>query len=291
MSGSNDYYVPHSSQWPIVATIGLFFLAFGTATFLNDLAIGKWLMLIGAGVLIYMLFGWFGIVIRESEGGYYSSQVDTSFRMGMGWFIFSEVLFFAAFFGALFYVRKLAIPWLDEAEILWPGYDGGWPTAGPAGPQVLGPDTHVDSPDFFSTIGAWGLPMWNTIILLTSSVTCTFAHWAFVKGQRGRIIFWLAITVALGCLFLYFQAEEYHEAYTAYGLTLGTGIYGSTFFMLTGFHGLHVTIGTLILFIVLLRVLRGHFTEQNHFAFEGAAWYWHFVDTVWLLLFVFVYVL
>ncbi len=165
------------------------------------------------------------------------------------------------------------------------------PTAGPAGPQVLGPDTHVPSKDFFSTIGAWGLPMWNTIILLTSSVTCTFAHWAFVKGQRGRIIFWLAVTVALGCLFLYFQAYEYHEAYTAYGLTFGTGIYGATFFILTGFHGLHVTIGTLILFIVLLRVIRGHFTEQNHFAFEAAAWYWHFVDTVWLLLFVFVYVL
>jgi len=289
MSESGNYYVPHSSHWPITATIGLFTLAFGFASLVNELVIGKWIMFAGFGILLYMMFGWFGTVIRESEDGYYNGQVDLSFRMGMGWFIFSEVLFFAAFFGALFYSRKLAVPWLAEAELLWPGYDGGWPTAGPSGPEVIAPDTHA--PDgYFSTIGAWGLPMWNTIILLSSSVTCTFAHWAFVKGQRGRIIFWMAITVALGCMFLFFQASEYYEAYTAYGLTLGTGIYGSTFFMLTGFHGLHVTIGTIILFIVMLRVIRGHFTEENHFAFEAAAWYWHFVDTVWLLLFVFVYV-
>lgn len=289
MSESGNYYVPHSSHWPITATIGLFTLAFGFASLLNELVIGKWMMFAGFGILLYMMFGWFGTVIRESEDGYYNGQVDLSFRMGMGWFIFSEVLFFAAFFGALFYARKLAVPWLAEAELLWPGYDGGWPTAGPAGPEVMAPDSHAPE-GYFSTIGAWGLPMWNTIILLTSSVTCTIAHWAFVKGQRGRIIFWMAITVALGCMFLFFQASEYYEAYTAYGLTLGTGIYGSTFFMLTGFHGLHVTIGTIILFIVLLRVIRGHFNEESHFAFEAAAWYWHFVDTVWLLLFVFVYV-
>jgi len=164
--------------------------------------------------------------------------------------------------------------------LLWGGYNSAWPTAGPG--QVGGE---------FQTIPAWGLPLLNTLILLTSGVTLTIAHHALKAAQRTQVLIWLGITVLLGCLFLFFQAEEYIHAYTALNLTLGSGIYGSTFFMLTGFHGAHVFLGTLMLAIMWLRVAKGHFSKDDHFAFEAAAWYWHFVDVVWLALFLFVYVL
>jgi cytochrome c oxidase subunit 3 len=215
--------------------------------------------------------------------------VDRSFRMGMMWFIFSEVMFFAAFFGALFYARHLAAPWLAghgtkplNGVLLWKNYDGVWPTNGPA---ALSPRANGT----FETIPAFGLPAVNTAILLTSSVTVTIAHHALIAGNRTRLKIFLALTFLLGFSFVGLQASEYHEAYTEMGLTLGTGVYGSTFFMLTGFHGLHVTIGAIMLTVIWSRVLKGHFTPTRHFAFEAVAWYWHFVDVVWLGLFCFVY--
>jgi cytochrome c oxidase subunit 3 len=286
-----SYYLPEPTKWPTITSAGLFLLALGFILFMNEFAGSQWLMLLGALVIIYVIAGWFGEVAGESERGLYDSQVDMSFRMGMGWFITSEVMFFAAFFGALFYARLLAVPWLGETELLWPGFEAIWPTAGPAGEAHIGSDPHGVTAGQFGTIGAWGVPFWNTAILLTSSVTVTIAHWALKEGNRAKLNIWLAITVLLGMLFLYFQAYEYHHAYTELGLTLGTGVYGATFFMLTGFHGMHVTVGTITLAVILFRCLRGHFTKENHFGFEAAAWYWHFVDTVWVGLFIFVYVL
>ena len=290
MSASNgDYYLPDPSPWPLVASVGLFVLAGGFVMLLNDFNIAPWVMLAGGLIIAFMMFGWFGVVVLESEGGRYNAHVDLSFRMGMLWFIFSEVMFFGGFFGALFYLRNLAIPWLSETDLLWMGFDAGWPTAGPMGPEVIAADTHAGAGQF-STIGAWGIPIWNTLILLTSSVTVTIAHWALKKDQRKSLIGWLVITVVLGFLFLYLQATEYVHAYSELGLTLGTGVYGATFFMLTGFHGAHVTIGAIILAVILIRCIRGHFKPDHHFGFEAAAWYWHFVDTVWVGLFIFVYV-
>ena len=290
MSASNgDYYLPEPSPWPLVASVGLFVLAGGFIMLLHDVNIAPWVMLAGGLIIAFMMFGWFGVVVQESEGGRYNAHVDISFRMGMLWFIFSEVMFFGGFFGALFYLRNLAIPWLSETDLLWMGFDAGWPTAGPMGPEVIAADSQAGAGQF-STIGAWGIPIWNTLILLSSSVTVTIAHWALKKDQRKPLIGWLIVTVVLGFLFLYLQATEYVHAYSELGLTLGTGVYGATFFLLTGFHGAHVTIGAIILTVILIRCIRGHFKPDHHFGFEAAAWYWHFVDTVWVGLFIFVYV-
>lgn len=283
---TDHYYVPHQSYWPIIASIGLFTLMFGGATMLNGG--GSTLLLVGLALIVFMIFGWFGTVIHESQKGLYSDQMDRSFRWGMGWFIFSEVMFFAAFFGALFYTRQYSVPWLGgetahgmwTQSLLWSQYEATWPTNGPA-----------DIGGFFAPMHAWGLPAINTLILLSSGVTITWAHWGLVEGQRAQFLKGLAATVALGALFLGFQALEYHEGYQNLNLTLNSGIYGSTFYMLTGFHGLHVTIGAIILAVILLRGLAGHFTPERHFAFEAAAWYWHFVDVVWLGLFIFVYLM
>jgi cytochrome c oxidase subunit 3 len=285
---SSKYYVPHGSPWPIVGSIALFTLMLGAASYLNDWA-GSWALLPGFLLLIGMFIGWFSVVIDENQHGVYNRAVDRSFRMGMMWFIFSEVMFFAAFFGALFYARQLAVPWLGGEGVkiinrlfLWPQFSPGWPTNGPAhiGPRANGS---------FEVIPAFGIPALNTIILLTSGLTVTIAHHALRAGHRGVLKIFLALTFLLGFTFVSLQAHEYGEAYRELGLRLSTGIYGSTFFMLTGFHGLHVTIGAIMLTIIWLRTLRGHFTPTHHFAFEAVAWYWHFVDVVWLGLFVFVY--
>jgi len=236
-----------------------------------------------------MMFGWFSTVIKESRSGLYSAQMDRSFRWGMGWFIFSEVMFFVAFFGALFYVRVIAGPALGGegakgiAHMLWPNFQYAWPLLHTPDPAMFAPPKEVIDP--------WHLPLINTVLLVSSSVTVTIAHHALKKGHRGALRLWLAATILLGVAFLALQAMEYHEAYTELGLTLGSGIYGATFFMLTGFHGAHVTIGTIILFVMLMRILRGHFDAEHQFGFEAASWYWHFVDVVWVGLFVFVYVL
>jgi len=281
----DHYYVPHGSYWPIVASVGLTTGVVGAALAFNGANLS--VMLVGLAIIAFMMFGWFSAVISESLGGKYNAQVDRSFRQGMMWFIFSEVMFFAAFFGALFYTRVLSVPWLlgvdtgvSTHELLWSGYSETWPTNGP---ENVGGD--------FQTMGPWGIPALNTVLLLTSGVTITLSHWALKARDQAKTVMWLAATVLLGAVFLGFQAYEYMHAYQDLNLTLESGVYGSTFYMLTGFHGFHVTIGTVMLLVITIRAAKGHFTPDRHFAFEGVAWYWHFVDVVWLGLFIFVYVL
>ncbi len=292
MSETPRYYVPHSSIWPIVGSVALFMTAFGAANFIHestekvaaDSSFGGPLFFIGLAMIAFMMFGWFGTVIRESLKGMVSPQLDLSYRIGMAWFIISEVMFFAAFFGTLFYARLISVPWLSGAGnnlqthlLLWPDFAETWPLFATPGGKMT------------EVMAAWGLPFINTVILVTSSVTVTFAHWALKKNKRRALGFWLSLTVALGATFLTLQVVEYRHAFEELGLSLGSGIYGSTFFMLTGFHGAHVTLGTIMLTVMLFRVSRGHFTPDNHFAFEATSWYWHFVDVVWLFLFTFVY--
>ena len=283
----DKYYVPHESPWPIYGSVTLFVFMIGLCGWLNAW-FGPWVFALGFAMLIGLFVGWFAVVIGENQKGMYNMQVDNSFRMGMMWFIFSEVMFFAAFFGALFYARNLSVPWIGGEGVkifnplLWDGFQNAWPTNGPArvGPRDDGS---------FEVIPAFGLPAINTAILLTSGVTLTIAHHAMQEGKRGVLNLFLALTFLLGFIFIGLQAEEYVHAYTELGLKLSTGIYGATFFMLTGFHGFHVLLGAIMLLVVWLRTMSGHFTPQRHFAFEAVAWYWHFVDVVWLGLFVFVY--
>ncbi|MHB1869769.1 MAG: cytochrome c oxidase subunit 3 [Steroidobacteraceae bacterium] len=282
--GSN-YYVPQGSPWPIVAAVSLFVLMVGAVLYLDGAA-GAWVLLPGPVLLAFMFAGWFSTVIGENQHGVFRFREDRSFRLSMMWFIFSEVMFFAAFFGALFYVRMFAIPWLGGEGVkaltnllLWPHYEAAWPTNGPA---------HVGG-ERFGVMNPMGIPALNTLILLTSGLTVTIAHHALRAGKRRTLTVFLALTFILGFTFVGMQIHEYGEAYTHLNLRLTTGIYGSTFFLLTGFHGLHVTIGAIMLLVIWLRVLRGHFTPEKHFAFEAVAWYWHFVDVVWLCLYIFVY--
>ncbi len=290
MSASNNpdiYFIPEPSKWPVVGTIALTTSVIGAVTSIHSGSINM-ILPVGLLMIAYLFFGWFGAVIKESMADCYNPQVDKSFRIGMLWFIFSEVMFFAAFFGALFYARTIAVEWLGGAsnnamthELLWPAFEAVWPV-------MTNPDnTKFVAPEH--AMGASGLPAINTAILLASSVTVTIAHHALRANNQKPLVLWLAITVALGVAFLFLQAEEYMEAYTEMGLTLSSGIYGSTFFMLTGFHGFHVTMGTTMLLIMLIRSIKGHFTADKHFAFEAVAWYWHFVDVVWLGLYIFVY--
>ncbi|MGB5689266.1 MAG: cytochrome c oxidase subunit 3 [Woeseiaceae bacterium] len=279
------YYVPHGSHWPVVGSLGLLLLMTGVSSWLNGGDFGFYVMLAGFATIIFMITGWFGTVIGESQGGLYNAQVDRSFRQGMFWFIFSEVMFFAAFFGALFYARNMSIPWLGGEGnnfftnlLLWEGYESTWPTNGPGN---VGGD--------YDAMPPFGLPLINTALLLTSSITVTIAHHALIAGKRAQLTVFLAATFLLGFVFVFLQGVEYAHAYHEMNLTLSSGIYGSTFYMLTGFHGMHVTIGAIMLTIIFFRVLKGHFTPENHFAFEAVAWYWHFVDVVWIGLYVFVY--
>ena len=274
------YYVPSPSPYPIIGSFALLLFGLGGALWVNQLALGPWLFFGGIAVLLYMLYGWFGTVIDESVSGKYGDRVSTSFRWSMGWFIFSEVMFFAAFFGALFYTRMLALPALgggDNEALLWQGFSSAWPSAGPYATEA------------FTPMGAWGIPAINTLILLCSGATLTWAHHALLRDDRTGLKRGLIATLLLGMLFLSIQAYEYLHAYRDLNLRLDSGIYGSTFYLLTGFHGLHVTVGAIMLAVMLARVYRGHFTSKHHFGFEAAAWYWHFVDVVWLLLFVVVY--
>ena len=291
MTKHQSYYVPAQSAWPIIGAIGLFLIAFGAGNYVQQLSSeasgpGGYLLIAGLAIIIFMIFGWFRTVIEESMSGLYSPQMDRSFRQGMSWFIFSEIMFFGAFFGALFYARMLSVPWLGGAsnnamthQVLWPTFEAIWPL--------------VTTPDGTKTeaMGWNGLPLINTILLLTSSVTLHFSHVSLEKSKRSAIGLWLGLTIILGIAFLVLQVEEYTHAYQEMGLTLASGIYGNTFFLLTGFHGMHVTLGTVFLIVLFVRVLKGHFSPDKHFAFQAGSWYWHFVDVVWLCLFLFVYVL
>ncbi len=276
------YFVPAPSKWPLIGSISMIFTLFGAVGAMNSQAYGKWFLLIGFAILIYMFFGWFGTVIKESESGQYNERVDSSFRWSMSWFIFSEVMFFAAFFGALFYARVLAMPWLgdmDHKSILWPDFQAVWGAGtGPAG--II---------EEFKTMGPFWIPTINTALLLASGVTLTIAHHALRDNNRQKLNVYLALTIILGFIFLGFQAYEYMHAYADLNLKLTSGIFGSTFYLLTGFHGFHVCVGAIMLSVVLVRCVKGHFKPNHHFAFEAAAWYWHFVDVVWLGLYIVVY--
>ena len=287
------YFVPHQSHWPLVGAVALFLVAVGAGLTVQNMGtdaaggvFGKAVLLVGFCVLLYMLAGWFSNVITESLSGLYSEQISRSFRQGMSWFIFSEIMFFGAFFGALFYARMISVPWIGGAgnnemthEVLWPMFQSIWPlTTTPGGVTT-------------EAMSWQGIPLKNTIILLLSSVTLHMAHISLEQNKRMALIVWLEITIVLAGFFLFFQVEEYLHAYQEMGLTLQSGIYGNTFFLLTGFHGLHVCLGTLFLIVLLARVAKDHFTPKDHFAFQAGSWYWHFVDVVWLGLFVFVYVL
>lgn len=274
------YFVPGPSKWPILAGASLLVTMIGASGWVNGLSWAPYVNMAGLVAFLVVLYGWFGDSIAESEGGMYNKRIDTSYRWSMSWFIFSEVMFFSAFFGALFYARAVSMPWLADLDhkVLWPDFAAHWGNTGPAG--VI---------ESFATMGPFWIPTINTALLLTSGVTLTIAHHALLAGNRPKTSLWLFLTVLLGAIFMGFQAYEYMHAYSDLNLKLTSGIYGSTFYMLTGFHGFHVTIGAIMLAVVLYRHLKGHFTPEHHFAFEGAAWYWHFVDVVWLGLYVVVY--
>ncbi|MDO8652562.1 MAG: cytochrome c oxidase subunit 3 [Undibacterium sp.] len=274
------YFVPGPSKWPVLGGTSLLLTMLGASAWVNGATWGAYLNFAGIFLTLVVLYKWFGDAIAESEGGQYSARVDVSYRWSMSWFIFSEVMFFGAFFGALFYARSISMPWLADLDhkVLWPDFAAQWGNLGPAG-----------TIEAFKTMGPFPIPTINTALLLTSGVTLTISHHALREGHRAKTAFWLAATVLLGATFMGFQVYEYMHAYSELNLKLTSGIYGSTFFMLTGFHGFHVTMGAIMLSVVLYRVMKGHFTPEHHFAFEGAAWYWHFVDVVWLGLYVVVY--
>ena len=274
------YFVPGPSKWPVLAGVSLLLTMLGASAWVNGAPWGSYLNFAGLFFTIVILYKWFGDAIAESESGQYNARIDTSFRWSMSWFIFSEVMFFGAFFGALFYARSISMPWLADLDhkVLWPDFTAVWGGVGPAGT--------VES---FTTMTPFWIPTINTALLLTSGVTLTIAHHALVAGQRSKTAVWLFATIVLGAVFMGFQAYEYMHAYSELNLKLTSGIYGSTFYLLTGFHGFHVTMGAIMLSVVLYRLLKGHFTAEHHFAFEGAAWYWHFVDVVWLGLYVVIY--
>ncbi|MCM5678766.1 cytochrome c oxidase subunit 3 [Schlegelella sp. S2-27] len=287
--GSTPYYfVPGPSRHPVMAAIGLFFVILGAGQWINGHGWGAYSLLFGLLWWAFVLYQWFGEAIRESEGGLYSDRIDVSFRWSMAWFIFSEVMFFGAFFGALFWSRLYTLPVLGDLEnqLLWPDFKAIWPSSAPGTGATASPAGIVEP---FQIMGPWPLPTINTALLLTSGITLTIAHHALREGHRAKTIAFMWITVLLGITFLFVQGYEYAHAYQDLNLKLSSGIYGSTFFMLTGFHGFHVFVGMLMLLFITLRLMKGHFTPERHFGFEGAAWYWHFVDVVWLGLYVLVY--
>jgi cytochrome c oxidase subunit 3 len=278
--GTPAYFIPQPMAWPFMGSVGLYCMVLGAIFAFNDMRAGWISVALGVVIILYMLFRWFGDVIHESETDRYSKKVDLSFRWGMSWFIFSEVMFFAAFFGTLFWERVVSVPDLASLlhnETLWPGFTAHWPSAGPGFAEK------------FTPMAAWGLPALNTLLLLSSGVTITVAHWALKENKRGLLNLFMFFTIALGVTFLACQVIEYGHGYSELNLKLSTGVYGSTFYMLTGFHGFHVTLGAIMLTAILGRCLAGHFKPDHHFAFEAVAWYWHFVDVVWLGLFIFVY--
>jgi len=280
------YFVPAPSRHPAMVATSMFLIILGAGQWINGHAWGKYSLLAGFVLWTFTMVQWFGDAIRESEGGLYSKKIDVSFRWSMSWFIFSEVMFFGAFFGALYWSRAYPNPTLGDLDhaILWPDFKAVWPTQQPG--ATASPANIIEP---FQTMGPWMIPTLNTALLLSSGVTITIAHHALIAGNRARTIVFMWLTVLLGVTFLGFQAYEYIHAYTDLNLKLSSGIYGSTFFMLTGFHGFHVCVGALMLIFITLRLHRGHFTPESHFGFEGAAWYWHFVDVVWLGLYTVVY--
>ncbi|MGO4447306.1 cytochrome c oxidase subunit 3 [Phyllobacterium sp. TAF24] len=274
---NHDYHIIDPSPWPFLGSVGAFVMAIGGIAYMRYHNGGElhlfghnlaqpWLFLIGLAIVLYTMFGWWSDTIKESKEGHHTRVVSLHLRYGMIMFIASEVMFFVAWFWAFFDASLYP----GEAEqVARAAFTGGiWP---PKGIEVLDP-LH--------------LPLYNTIILLLSGTTVTWAHHALIHNDRKGLISGLTLTVLLGMLFSFVQGYEYAHAPFAFK----DSIYGATFFMATGFHGFHVIIGTIFLLVCLLRSMRGDFTPQKHFGFEAAAWYWHFVDVVWLFLFFSIYV-
>ena len=280
------YFIPEPSRFPVLVATGLLFLFFGAAQWINGHSWGAYATFFGLAMWSYVVSQWFRQSIKESESGLYSDRVDVSYRWSMSWFIFSEVMFFGAFFGALYWARLHAVPNLGSLDnaVLWPDFKAVWPSSGIG---FTGSPAGIVEP--FQTMGPWPIPTINTMLLLSSGVTLTIAHHALIAGKRAQCIGFMWLTVALGTVFLGFQGFEYFHAYTELNLKLTSGVYGSTFFLLTGFHGFHVFVGTLMLLFITIRLMKGNFTPERHFGFEGAAWYWHFVEVVWLGLYIVVY--
>jgi cytochrome c oxidase subunit 3 len=286
-SGAAPYYfVPAPSRHPATAAVGLLIIIASAAEWINGTDWAKWTLLVGFLWLFVVLFQWFRDAIHESETGQYGHKVDISFRWSMSWFIFSEVMFFGAFFTALWWMRVHSVPALGGVDnaVLWPDFKAVWPSV--AAGATASPANIIEP---FQTMTPFWLPTINTALLLSSGVTVTIAHHLLREGKRNPTIIFMWLTVLLGATFVCVQAYEYHHAYTELNLKLSSGAYGSTFFMLTGFHGFHVLVGMLMLLFITLRIMKGHFTPEKHFGFEGAAWYWHFVDVVWLGLYTLVY--
>ena len=299
MSSESSYYVPDSSKLPIFMAFGLLLFVLGAGSTINDLgkeSSNSYILLLASFAVIWgVMFVWFSNVISENNQKMYSDQLNRSFVHGMAWFIFSEVMFFFAFFLALGYVRLFAVPWLGGegekgiANILWPGFEANWPLMETPDNERFPGAHHNMSIPALNKIHTW-LPFWNTLCLVTSSGTIALAESALKKDNRKGFKFWMVATLTLGYIFVVLQSVEYYEAYAHMGLTLGAGIYGTTFFLMTGFHGFHVCLGAIILTIMTIRGFRGAFSEHEHFGLAAGSWYWHFVDVVWILLVLVVYV-
>ncbi len=262
---SHPYHLVDPSPWPLVASMSMLGLTLGGASAMHGHQFGIPLAIAGLIGVLFVMFVWWRDVINEGKHNHHTGAVQHGLRAGMALFITSEVMFFVAFFWAFFNASLFPVIPLED---LWPVLEGAtWPPAG------------------VETMNAWDIPFLNTLILLLSGTTVTWAHHALLHGDNKGVVQGLACTVVLGAIFTCLQAFEYHHA--AFGFK--DGIYSSTFYMATGFHGLHVLIGTLFLAVNLVRATRGSLTQEHHLGFEFAAWYWHFVDVVWLFLFVFVY--
>jgi len=254
----HPFHLVDPSPWPIFAALSAFSTAIGATMCMHGYIGGEMLVSLGFAMVLYTMYTWWRDVIREATfQGHHTKTVQSGLRYGMLLFIVSEIMFFFAFFWAFFH-SSLA-PSI-EIGAMWP----------PKGIDVLNP---------------WDIPFLNTVLLLTSGASVTWAHHAIVTGSRSHAIVSLQATIVLALFFTGFQVLEYVEA----PFTISDGIYGSTFYLATGFHGFHVFVGTIFLFVCLIRVTKNHFTPTHHFGFEAAAWYWHFVDVVWLFLFVSIY--
>ena len=263
---AHPYHLVEPSPWPLAGAFSGLVIAVGAIMFMHKINYGSWVFGVGGFLVIATMFGWWRDVIIEAEhGGHHNPIVVIGLRYGMALFIASEVMFFVAWFWAFFDASIFANEAIQYSRVTFTG--GTWP---PQGTEVFDP---------------FHLPLLNTVILLTSGTTCTWAHHALIEGNRKSVIWGLVATIVLGILFSFVQAYEYSHAKFAFG----DGIYSSTFFMATGFHGFHVLVGTIFLIVILFRTLAGHFKPNHHFGFEAAAWYWHFVDVVWLFLFFSIY--
>lgn len=265
---NHDYHLVNPSPWPAIGGASAFILAVGAVRWMHG---GHWaVMALGFALVFYTMFMWWRDVIAEAHAGDHTPVVSLHLRYGMIMFIASEVMFFVAWFWAFFDASLFADEAIQASRLAVT--EGVWP---PKGTAIFDP---------------WHLPLVNTLILLTSGTTVTWAHHALLNNDRQGLKWGLIATVLLGALFTAVQAYEYAHAAFAFSRDNGGNIYGSTFFMATGFHGFHVLVGTIFLLVCLFRALKGHFTPQQHFGFEAAAWYWHFVDVVWLFLFACIYV-